>query len=52
MEGPEGFPPSPDYAIGGDGSFTSLGATSDTIYKVTLTYALDDDRMIYGLYRS
>ena len=34
----------------GDGSFTGVGKTDDTIYKVSVRYNIDDDRMIYALY--
>jgi len=45
---PEGLPVG-DRGFG-DGSFTSVGKTDDTIYKVSLRYSIDDDRMIYALY--
>jgi len=45
---PEGLPAG-DRGIG-DGSFTSKGKIDDTLYKVSLRYNIDDDRMIYALY--
>jgi iron complex outermembrane receptor protein len=45
---PEGLPAG-DRGTG-DGSFASIGKTDDTIYKASLRYNIDDDRMIYALY--
>jgi len=45
---PEGLPAGDRGTT--DGSFSSMGATDNSIYKVTLRYNIDDDRMVYALY--
>ena len=45
---PEGLAPFGDRDA--SGSFEDVGSDSDTIYKFAVQYAIDDDRMIYGLY--
>ena len=46
---PEGLVPYEDR-IAGDGSFRDIGKSDDTIYKLSLSYEIDDDKMIYGLF--
>jgi iron complex outermembrane receptor protein len=36
--------------LDGEGAFVEEGKEDDTSYKVALSYTLDDDKMIYGLY--
>jgi outer membrane receptor protein involved in Fe transport len=45
---PEGLPAGDRCCT--DGSFTGVGKSDDTIYKVSLRYNIDDDRMVYALY--
>ena len=45
---PEGLPAGDRGTT--DGSFRSIGKTDDSIYKVTLRYNINDNRMIYGLF--
>jgi len=45
---PEGMPAGDRGTT--DGSFSSSGKTDDTIYKVSLSYTIDDQRMVYALF--
>lgn len=45
---PEGLPAGDRGTT--DGSFSSVGTTDNTLYKVSLRYNIDDDRMVYALF--
>jgi outer membrane receptor protein involved in Fe transport len=47
---PEGLPPFAGGGIASNGEIFSKGKDDDTLYKVSATYNIDDDKMVYALF--
>ncbi|MDE0743977.1 MAG: TonB-dependent receptor [Woeseiaceae bacterium] len=47
---PEGLPPFAGGGIEANGSMYSKGKSDDTLYKLSATYNIDDDKMVYALF--
>ena len=47
---PEGLPPFAGGGIEANGTMESKGKSDDTLYKVSATYKIDDDKMVYALF--
>ena len=47
---PEGLPPFAGGGISSNGEIRSIGKDDDTLYKVSATYNIDDDKMVYALF--
>jgi len=47
---PEGLPPFAGGGIASNGEIFSKGKDSDTLYKFSATYTIDEDKMVYALF--
>ena len=47
---PEGLPPWEGGDMAADGVHESIGKQDDVLYKFSVNYAIDDDRMVYALF--
>jgi outer membrane receptor protein involved in Fe transport len=47
---PEGLPPFAGGGIASNGEIFSKGKDSDTLYKLSATYTIDEDKMVYALF--